>query len=151
MPRLPNTDCRVHVLAPFGKDAILISEVLEHSRIPVEVVETAADIARCINSGAGAAEDALSEETIELLGRSVAAQSAWSDFPIIVLTSGGASTPSTEMMVRSRTPMGNITLIERPVRPATLISSVLTAVRSRLRQFEIRDHLEERKHAEEEL
>ena len=154
MPRVPNTDCRVHVLAPFGKDAILVSEVLEHSGIPVEVIETATDIARCVNSGAGAAivaEEALSEEIIELLGNSVAAQPAWSDFPIIVLTSGGASTPSTEMMVRSRAPLGNITLIERPVRPATLISSVLTAVRSRLRQFEIRDHLEERKHAEEEL
>src|SRR6266851_5160926 len=154
MPRLPKTDCRVHVLAPFGKDAMLVSEVLEHSGIPVEVVENAADIARCVNSGAGAAvvaEEALNDEIIEQLGTSVAAQPAWSDFPIIVLTSGGASTPSTEMMVRSRAPMGNITLIERPVRPATLISSVLTAIRSRMRQFEIRDHLEGRKHAEEEL
>src|SRR5712671_993948 len=154
MPRLPKTDCRVHVLAPFGKDAMLVSQVLQDSGIPVELVDDASDIARCINSGAGAAvvaEEALSEETIELLGSSVAAQPAWSDFPIIVLTSGGASTPSTEMMVRSRAPMGNITLIERPVRPATLISSVLTAIRSRLRQFEIRDHLEERKHAEIEL
>jgi signal transduction histidine kinase len=154
MPRLPNTDCRVHVLAPFGKDAQLVSEVLGHSGIPVEVVENAADIAHCVNGGGGAAviaEEALNEEVIGLLGSSVAAQPAWSDFPIIVLTSGGASTPSTEMMVRSRAPMGNITLIERPVRPATLISSVLTAIRSRLRQFEIRDHLEDRKHAEEEL
>jgi signal transduction histidine kinase len=133
---------------------MLVSEVLKHSGIPVEVVENALDIARCVSSGAGAAvvaEEALTDEIIEQLGDSVAAQPAWSDFPIIVLTSGGASTPSTEMMVRSRAPMGNITLIERPVRPATLISSVLTAIRSRLRQFEIRDHLEERKHAEEEL
>jgi signal transduction histidine kinase len=154
MPRLPKTDCRVHVLAPFGKDAMLVSEVLQHSGIPVEVVENAADLARCVDSCAAAAvvtEEALSDEIIEQLGNSVAAQPAWSDFPIIVLTSGGASTPSTEMMVRSRAPMGNITLIERPVRPATLISSVRTAIRSRLRQFEIRDHLEERKHAEEEL
>ena len=154
MPRLPKTDCKVHVLAPFGKDAMLVSQVLESSGIPVELVTDASDIARCVNSGAGAAvvaEEALSDEIIEQLGNSVAAQPAWSDFPIIVLTSGGASTPSTEMMVRSRAPMGNITLIERPVRPATLISSVLTAIRSRLRQFEIRDHLEERKYAEEEL
>jgi signal transduction histidine kinase len=154
MPRLPSTDCKVHVLAPFGKDAILVSQVLAHSGIPVELVANASDIARCVNSGAGAAvvaEEALTDEIIDQLGNSVAAQPAWSDFPIIVLTSGGASTPSTEMMVRSRAPMGNITLIERPVRPATLISSVLTALRSRLRQFEIRDHFEERKHAEEEL
>src|SRR3982074_2103879 len=147
MSRVPNTDCRVHVLAPFGKDAMLVSQVLESSGIPVELVTDASDLARCVDSGAGAAvvaEEALSDEIIEQLGNSVAAQPAWSDFPIIVLTSGGASTPSTEMMVRSRAPMGNITLIERPVRPATLISSVLTAIRSRLREVEIRDHLEAR-------
>jgi hypothetical protein len=55
------------------------------------------------------------------------------------------------MMVRSRTPMGNINPIERPLRPATLISSVRTAIRSRRRQYEIRDHLEEREQVEEEL
>jgi signal transduction histidine kinase len=47
--------------------------------------------------------------------------------------------------------MGNINLIERPLRPATLVSSVRTAIRSRLRQYEIRDHLEDRERAEEEL
>ena len=48
------------------------------------------------------------EAGIELLGRSVTAQPAWSDFPIIVLTGGGATTPDTEMMVRSRTQLGII-------------------------------------------
>jgi len=107
-----------------------------------------------VSGGAGAAivaEEALDEESIELLGQSVAAQPAWSDFPIIVLTGGGATTLYTEQMVRSRTPMGNITLIERPLRPATLISSVRTAIRSRLRQYEIRNHLEEREQVEDEL
>lgn len=149
-----HSDYRVLVLAPFGKDAILVREVLERSGIPVGVVANAGAIAACVAGGAGAAivaEEALNEDGIELLGRSVAAQPAWSDFPIIVLTGGGATTPYTEMMVRSRTPMGNINLIERPLRPATLISSVRTAIRSRLRQYEIRDHLEEREQAEEEL
>ena len=149
-----HSDYRVLVLAPFGKDAILVREVLERSGIPVGVVANAASIANCVGGGAGAAilaEEALDEEGIDLLGRSVAAQPAWSDFPIIVLTGGGATTPYTEMMVRSRTPMGNINLIERPLRPATLISSVRTAIRSRLRQYEIRNHLEEREQVEEEL
>src|SRR5579863_6632649 len=147
-------DYRVLVLAPFGKDALLIREVLEQSGIPVGVVQAVSAVARCVGGGAGAAvvaEEALDEEGIGLLGRSVSAQPAWSDFPIIVLTGGGATTPYTEQMVRSRTPMGNINLIERPVRPATLISSVRTAIRSRLRQYEIRDHLEVRQQAEEEL
>src|SRR5207302_2878630 len=96
-------------------------------------------------------EEALDDAAIDALGHSVANQPAWSDFPIIVLTGGGATTPHTEMMVRSRTPMGNINLIERPLRPATLVSSVRTAIRSRLRQYEIRDHLAEREQAEDEL
>lgn len=149
-----NSDYRVMVLAPFGKDAILVREVLERSGIPVGVVTNAAAIARCVAGGAGAAvvaEEALDEDGIELLGHSVAAQPAWSDFPIIVLTGGGATTPFTEQMVRSRAPMGNINLIERPLRPATLISSVRTAIRSRLRQCEMRDHLQERERVEDEL
>lgn len=149
-----HTDCRVLVLAPFGKDAILVREVLERSGIPVGVVGNVGAIARCVADGAGAAivaEESLGEEGIVLLGRSVASQPAWSDFPIIVLTGGGATTPYTEMMVRLRAPMGNINLIERPLRPATLISSVRTAIRSRLRQYEIRDHLRDREQVEEEL
>lgn len=154
MPTSLHSDYRVLVLAPFGKDAALVREVLERSGIPVGVVANAAEISVCLGGGAGAAvvaEEALDKDAIELLGRSVAAQPAWSDFPIIVLTGGGATTPYTEQMVRLRTPMGNITLIERPLRPATLISSVRTAIRSRLRQYEIRDHLEERTQAEDEL
>jgi signal transduction histidine kinase len=148
------TDYRVMVLASFGKDAELIREVLERSGIPVSVVTNVKAVAHCVAGGAGAAivaEESLDAEGIEYLGRCVVAQPAWSDFPIIVLTGGGATTPYTEQMVRSRTPMGNITLIERPLRPATLISSVRTAIRSRLRQYEIRNHLDERERAEEEL
>ena len=77
-------DYRVLVLAPFGKDAVLVREVLERSGIPVGVVDNVDAIARCVSSGAGAAivaEEALDDETIELLGRSVTAQPAWSDFP----------------------------------------------------------------------
>src|SRR6202451_4569424 len=147
-------DYRVLVLAPFGKDALLVCEVLERSGIPVGIVDTVGAIARCVSGGAGAAivaEEALDEEGIEYLGRSVTQQPAWSDFPIIVLTGGGATTPYTEMMVRSRTPMGNISLLERPARPATIISSVRTAIRSRLRQYQISDHLRDREQAEEEL
>lgn len=147
-------DYRILVLAPFGKDALLVREVLERSGIPVGVVESVHAIARCVGGGAGGAiiaEEALTDESIEILGRSVAAQPAWSDFPIIVLTGGGATTAYTEQMVRSRTPMGNISLIERPLRPATLISSARTAISSRLRQYEIRNHLEERRQAQDEL
>lgn len=149
-----NIDYRVLVLAAIGKDAELMRKVLAQSGFFVEVVSGASEIVRRFEGGAGTAvvaEEALDEHGIERLGRTASAQPPWSDFPLIVLTGGGQSTPFTEMAVRSRAPLGNITLLERPVRPATLISAVRTAIRARFRQYEIRKHLEEHKRNEAEL
>jgi signal transduction histidine kinase len=85
------------------------------------------------------------------LAQKLSAQPPWSDFPIIVLTGSGLSTASTESAVRSRAPLGNVTLLERPLRPVTLISTVRSALLARRRQYEVRDHLQKRKAAEEAL
>jgi len=50
-----------------------------------------------------------------------------------------------------RQPLGNLVLLERPVRPETLVSTVQAALRSRRRQYQIRDHLAERCKSEEAL
>jgi signal transduction histidine kinase len=146
-------DLRVLVFAPFGKDATLVENVLRGSGIGVWVLENAAQLASAIPD-AGAAvitEEVLQGETIELLAGRMSTQPPWSDFPLIVLTGGGTSTAATEVAVRSRAPLGNVSLLERPLRPATLISSVRAALGARKRQYEIRDHLHERKQAEEAL
>src|SRR5438093_8516028 len=44
-------------------------------------------------------------------------------------------------------PRGNVTVLERPVRPITLVSAVRAALRARRRQYEIRDLLREREEA----
>src|SRR5581483_3225212 len=154
MAIVSDNDYRVLIFAPFGKDAALVEKVLQHSGITSEVATTAADLARSISSGAGAAlvtEEALQSSAIEEVRRSLADQPSWSDFPIVVLTGGGVTTSWSETLVRSRAPLGNVTLLERPLRPATLLSAVQTALRARNRQYEIRDQLHERKLAEEAL
>jgi signal transduction histidine kinase len=154
MAIVSDNDYRVLIFAPFGKDAALVEKVLQHSGITSEVAPTAADLARSISSGAGAAlvtEEALQSSAIEEVRRSLADQPSWSDFPIVVLTGGGVTTSWSETLVRSRAPLGNVTLLERPLRPATLLSAVQTALRARNRQYEIRDQLHERKLAEEAL
>jgi PAS domain S-box-containing protein len=45
-------------------------------------------------------------------------------------------------------PLGNVTLLERPLRKLTLISAARTALRARARQFEIRDYIDERTRSE---
>jgi signal transduction histidine kinase len=141
---------RILIFAPFGKDAVLIREVLESTGVVAKAVQEAAELGQCIQEGADAAiitEESLDDETTNYLGQCIAAQPPWSDFPVIILTGGGASTPGTEMAVRARAALGNLSLLERPVRPATLLSVVRTASRARARQYEICEHLKELKQA----
>ncbi|MGH9513138.1 MAG: ATP-binding protein [Terriglobales bacterium] len=143
-----NSRSRLLVFAPFGKDAALISEVLQKAGAFAETIRSPAELCQRIRDGSDAAiitEESLDQSTTKLVGESIASQPPWSDFPVIILTGGGASTPATELAVRSRAALGNLSLLERPVRPATLLSAVRTALRARARQYEIRDHLDELK------
>ena len=150
----PTNDLHVLVFAPFGKDAILIEKVLTSCGIAVDVCSSPAALVSAISEDAGAAiitEEVLQSVAIASIAEKLCAQPRWSDFPIIVLTGGGMSTASTESAERSLAPLGNVSLLERPLRPATLVSAVRTAVTARQRQLEIRDHLREREAAEQAL
>ncbi len=148
------TDLRVLVFAPFGKDAALIERVLAQSAITICTLPTFQQLEDAISEHAGAAvvtEEVLQNGAISALAQRLSAQPPWSDFPIIVLTGSGFSTATSESAVRSRAPLGNVTLLERPLRPVTLISTVRSALLARRRQYEVRDHLQKRKAAEEAL
>jgi signal transduction histidine kinase len=148
------TDLPVLVFAPFGKDAALIERVLRQSAVTIQTLSVLSELEAAISEDAGAAiitEEVLQNGTIAALAQKLSSQPRWSDFPIIVLTGSGLSTASTESAVRSRAPLGNVTLLERPLRPVTLISSVRSALLARRRQYEVRDHLRQRETAEEAL
>src|SRR5579863_2448526 len=148
------TDLPVLVFAPFGKDAALIERVLRQSAVTIQTLAVLSELEAAISEDAGAAiitEEVLQNGTIAALAQKLSSQPRWSDFPIIVLTGSGLSTASTESAVRSRAPLGNVTLLERPLRPVTLISSVRSALLARRRQYEVRDHLRQRETAEEAL
>ncbi|MBV9181502.1 MAG: ATP-binding protein [Acidobacteria bacterium] len=147
-------ELRVLVLAPFGKDANLIKRVLRQAGVNASTVANVPALALAISEDAGCAvvsEEVLRDDEINVLAHKLANQPTWSDFPIIVLTGGGISTHATELAVRSRAPLGNVSLLERPLRPATLISAVRSAIAARQRQYEVRDHLLERQQAEDAL
>jgi len=154
MTDLSTGDMPVLVFAPFGKDASLIERVLRQSAVAIRTLPTIQEFESAICEDAGAAiitEEVLQKGTISALARKLSTQPPWSDFPIIVLTGSGMSTESTESAVRSRAPLGNVALLERPLRPVTLISAVRSALLARRRQYEVRDHLKERNVAEEAL
>ena len=66
-------------------------------------------------------------------------QPAWSDLPIVLMTHHGGTEQNASSHLSAS--LGNITLLERPFHPVTLISLVTTALRGRRRQYEARDRL----------
>src|SRR5262245_41900006 len=113
-------DERVLVLAPTGRDAALTQSLLSSSKIDVHTCQTFDELLTEMRRGVAAVllpEEALTPQTNVLLRIVSEAQPAWSDLPILVLARSGADSPVLTEAVRT---LGNVTLLERPVRVATL-------------------------------
>jgi PAS domain S-box-containing protein len=136
----------VLVIAPVGRDASLISETLRRANIPCELCPDPRAAFPRLSNGTGALlveEEALNEELIQEFAAAIQNQPAWSDAPVVVLTKGRAgNTRTSRLMSQMRQPLGHTTLLERPIRPETLISTVETVLRARRRQFQIRNVVE---------
>jgi PAS domain S-box-containing protein len=135
----------VRVIAPIGRDAELITGVLRENGLAAEVCK---DPLCLLGDGPIGplliAEEALDWKTIRFLGEWVQRQPAWSDLPMLILTGNGRESLQTNRLELQRLPLGAPVLLERPIRTATLVSSVRAALRARERQYEIRDSLRAR-------
>jgi signal transduction histidine kinase/ActR/RegA family two-component response regulator len=129
---------RVLLFLPFGKDGELACQVLEGIGLGCMVCKSIPELMREIEAGVGvllSVEEALPESAIKLIGENFAGQPTWSDLPVLVLTKSGSDTP---WLRNAYERLGNLTLLERPVRTSTLLSAVRSALRARNRQYEIR-------------
>ncbi len=141
------------VVAPTGRDARLICTLLQ--RAQVTCATCAPDsLADELQRGAGAvilAEESLTAEAVDRLALLLCQQPSWSDLPLILLTAFGRVTSATLHRNALRKPLGNVLLLERPVRPETLLSTVQNALRSRQRQYQVRNYVRQQAQAEEAL
>jgi signal transduction histidine kinase/ActR/RegA family two-component response regulator len=147
------TDERVLLLAPTGRDALLIAKVLGEAGVAAEACNDINDFCRKFSDGAGAGfitEEALDALALKCLVQAIGEQPPWSDFPLVVLTSGGGDAPANLSALKTLGEAGNVTLIERPTRVLTLVSALHAALRARRRQYEVREHLLEQKRTGEE-
>jgi signal transduction histidine kinase len=147
-----NLELRVLVAAPTGRDSGLILDLLTSHGIPCVSTPTAEMARLALQTGAGAvifAEEALGTPDIALWAAQVADQPAWSDLPLILLTVAGAVDRESQRKALARRPLGNVVLLERPVRPETFVSAVQAALRTRSRQYRMRDLIADRLVAEE--
>ncbi|MBJ7412099.1 MAG: hypothetical protein JHD15_17280 [Phenylobacterium sp.] len=136
---------RVLILAPFGRDAAVAAAVLREAGLEAEVCPDIGAVRRECEAGAGAAlivEEVLQEDDYSPLARWVEAQPPWSDFPVIILARRGGGLERNPAAERYGRALGNVSFLERPFHPTTLVSIVQTALRGRRRQYEARERLE---------
>ena len=129
---------RILVYAPAGQNATLCRKVLEMAGIACHVCDTLGELRQELLLGAGAVltvEEALTASSFRLLSEYVAQQPAWSDLPILLLPSGGDSL----LVRRAVISLGNLTLLERPVRTVTLIAALHAQLRAREKQYQMRE------------
>jgi signal transduction histidine kinase/AmiR/NasT family two-component response regulator len=136
-------DLRVLVFAPVGRDAVLTRDLLARASIAGEVCPTMTGLAEALEHGAGAVvltEEALDDPLLSRLSAALAQQPAWSEVPILLFAGGDRS----QALLRTLTALDdlrNVTLLDRPVRVAAVVSTVRAALRARERQYELRDVL----------
>ena len=143
---------RVLVLAQFGRDSELLQAFLKRHNFYSHVVSSAEELLKELERGAGIG--IVTEESfnmpLESWTRRLAMQPSWSDFPLIVLTGAGESWVPSPYLAELRC-VGNVTLVERPIRSDSLLSAVESAMRARMRQYEVRDFLRRQADSEEAL
>jgi signal transduction histidine kinase len=138
----PSTESeRVLILAPRGRDAFVAKSILREATVRVEISGDLPELVQEIKRGADAAiitEETLHSVDVRDLVIWVASQPPWSDLPFILLTAHGGGLERNPAALRHTTALGNVTFLERPFHPTTLISVVHTALRGRRRQYECR-------------
>ena len=148
-----SSDERVVIIAPVGQDAAVMAALLQAQGFQTVVCEGTADCHRHIPQGAGVL--LLTEEALELSGAPklfelLKGQPPWSEVPLVILTSGGESRVG-KLLDLAGSAAGSVTLLERPMRSATLLRSIHVALRSRRRQYQVRELLKEQQRKRTEL
>ena len=147
----PQPDLRVLLLAPTSRDGEATRALLAAAGMACTVCPSLDHL--CADALGGAAAVIVPEEVVlsdesDRLAQQLGRQPVWSDLPVIVLSRAGLESPAVERAMAS---LGNVSLIERPMRVSTLLSVVRAALRARERQYQVRDALEDKRRDQERL
>src|SRR6266545_4626117 len=145
MPALvePAHDLRVLIFAPVHRDSAVTCDLLTRAAIACHPCRTIAEVCRELEHDAGAlllTEEALDDPELSQLASALKLQPAWSDVPVLLFARGDRSQALLRTL-RLLESLGNVTLLDRPMRVTAVISTIRAALRARARQYEMRDVL----------
>jgi len=141
---------RVLVLPPTRADAAAIQQLFSLHRIACDIVPDVRTL--CWKIHEGAASVIISEEALtsnaEVFLSCVKVQPVWSDLPVLVLSRSGAEAASLAPILDG---LGNVSVVERPMRTTTLLTLLHSNLRARERQYQVREHMIAQARAEKAL
>lgn len=147
----PNPEERVLVVAPTQRDAQVTCTLLGKSGVHCVVCSDLPELSRELKAGAGAViltDAVLPDPAMVLVQAALEHQAVWSDIPTVLLARDRERTP---VAADALAALPNVTLLDRPASARSMISAVQSALRSRRRQYQIRDQLIQQAKAEEAL
>ncbi len=145
---------RVLLHAPTSNDAPLTAKFLTQAGLVVRICAEVQDFFDEDVSECGAiliSEEALGDISMPFLLKALSDQPPWSDIPVIIITTGGEANRMRLQRLAIFGSGGNVSLLERPFRRGTLISTVEAALRARKRQFEVRNLVQALQESENKL
>ena len=143
---------RALILAPTGRDTEIAAGVLAEARIDGLACPSIESLVEELEAGAAfvlVTEEALLGADIRTLAGWIRRQPEWSDLPFVLLTHRGGGLERNPDAGRFLSMLGNVTFLERPFHPTTLVSLGQSALRGRRRQYDARGRLEDLQESED--
>ncbi len=125
---------RALLLAPHGRDAAIAERIVRQAGVATEICLDLPQLVAALRDEVAfvlLTEDVIHSADIKPLVQWISRQPAWSDLPFILVTDGGGPERN-PMAGRWLEALGNVTFVERPFHPTTLVS----IARSKLRHMQ---------------
>jgi signal transduction histidine kinase len=139
------------ILAPRGRDATVAASLIGQAGVPSRICRDLADLAGALDDTAAfvlMTEEAIRNVDLKPLVQWLAGQPAWSDLPFVLVTDHGGGPERNPIAARWLDVLGNVSFIERPFHPTTLMSVARATIKVRRRQLETRSLLEDLRQGE---
>ena len=135
----------VLVLAPYRRDADYLRQLLSEQDLEVRICSTGDSVAPYLSASPGvlvATHEALTPDVVSAVADWLETQPSWSEMPIIVLLDRRSQQAKIKGALGASWPRARQIFYQRPVTPVELVSGVQAAFLARLRQRDVRDHID---------
>jgi signal transduction histidine kinase len=135
---------RILVLAPIGRDAPAIADVLRRVSLDSLICVDVAALVTALDAGCGAVvltEEALFGDGFDAVAGWVDRQPPWSDMPFVILAGRDIRLEVLRWRQHTLEKLRNASILEKPLDALSLSSASQAAIRGRQRQYELRSYV----------